>query len=129
MSKLYEGDEPPKGAPKLHHATAVAATAVTASYVVDGVEGPDPCTGCFPPPRDPPPPGVWLFSHAACERHSIDGHPEQPARVRNILDALLAPGAGVVLAHHETAAPEATRTQLARFHTDEHLDKLDRLFA
>ncbi|MGQ0800894.1 MAG: histone deacetylase family protein [Pseudomarimonas sp.] len=56
-----------------------------------------------------------LYTHASCIAHSAgDGHPESPARLRSVLEAIdLAGFDGIV----DVDAPAATRLQLLRAHT------------
>jgi acetoin utilization deacetylase AcuC-like enzyme len=64
---------------------------------------------------------VALLTHPDCGRHEMGPHhPESPDRLRSVLAALEASGLSSRLAAHE--APEATREQLARVHTEEHVD-------
>jgi acetoin utilization deacetylase AcuC-like enzyme len=64
-----------------------------------------------------------LISHPACAAHDMGaGHPESPARLGAIRDALLARGLLDFLVEH--AAPRATREQLARVHGAAHIDWL-----
>ena len=62
-----------------------------------------------------------LLTHSDCVRHEMGaGHPESPERLRAVLAALEASGLAAALTALE--APEATREQLARVHSEEHLD-------
>lgn len=63
---------------------------------------------------------VHLFTHPACLAHETpQGHPERTARLRAVLDRLDDPAfAGLV--RHEARA--ATRADLERVHTAEHVD-------
>jgi acetoin utilization deacetylase AcuC-like enzyme len=62
-----------------------------------------------------------LFTHADCVKHDMgDGHPESPARLKAVLNALQSSGLASRLALLE--APEATREQLERVHRAEHVD-------
>jgi acetoin utilization deacetylase AcuC-like enzyme len=61
---------------------------------------------------------VLLFTHPACFDHDPGaGHPESPARLRAVLDAL-ANGDGI----ETREAPRASRGQLLRVHDAAHLD-------
>ncbi len=65
---------------------------------------------------------VALFTHSACLGHDPGAfHPECPDRLRHVMAALEAEEFSALL--RETA-PLATREQLARVHTDAHLDGL-----
>jgi len=63
---------------------------------------------------------VLLYTHPACLAHDPGiGHPESPARLRTVLDALDDPSfAGLV----RREAPRATRAQLARVHAESLID-------
>jgi acetoin utilization deacetylase AcuC-like enzyme len=62
-----------------------------------------------------------LFTHADCVRHEMgEGHPESPARLRAVLNALDKSGLAARLALRE--APEAARAHLERVHHPEHVD-------
>ena len=64
---------------------------------------------------------VALVTHPDCARHEMGAHhPESPDRLHAVLAALEASGLASRLAAHE--APEATREQLARVHSGEHID-------
>lgn len=68
---------------------------------------------------------VGLFTHPACRLHEIDAfHPEQPARLTAVTDALVRAGIDEWLRHHE--APPAERDQLLRAHAASHVDTLFR---
>ena len=55
-----------------------------------------------------------IFTHAACLAHEPGpGHPESPARLAAVIDALLSPDFSNLRRHH---APVATREQLDRVH-------------
>ena len=55
-----------------------------------------------------------LYTHAACLRHSAGpGHPESPARLQSVLEALDDPAFAAL---PRAEAPRATREQLARVH-------------
>ena len=63
-----------------------------------------------------------LYSHEACLRHdTAPGHPESPARLRAVLDALDG-DAFAALARY--AAPEATVDQIARVHPRDHVERI-----
>ncbi|MEX0759257.1 MAG: histone deacetylase family protein, partial [Tistlia sp.] len=61
-----------------------------------------------------------LFTHPACLQHDPGRfHPEAPARLAAVLDALSAPGfAGL----ERREAPAATREQLERVHPADYVD-------
>ena len=65
---------------------------------------------------------IALVTHPACLRHDAGpGHPEQPARLRAVLEALEAPAfAGLV--RHE--APAATRETLERAHPAAYVERI-----
>ena len=66
------------------------------------------------------------LTHPDCHRHAMfDGHPESPARLGAIEDRLIASGLLDLLRYHQ--APPATREQLARVHSEAHLDRLEAL--
>ncbi len=55
-----------------------------------------------------------IFTHAACLAHEPGpGHPESPARLAAVIEALLSPGFATLPRHQ---APVATREQLERVH-------------
>ena len=65
---------------------------------------------------------VALYTHRSCLEHDPGpGHPESPARLAAVLEALADPRFGA-LARIE--APRATRAQLARVHRGELLDEV-----
>eukprot|EP00937_MAST-01D_sp_MAST-1D-sp2_P002825 g2825.t1 len=67
--------------------------------------------------------GFAVIAHEDCEKHDVGrGHPEQPARVRVILEALRAEISAAPL-----PAPIASREQLLLFHTAAHVDNVLRL--
>ena len=71
--------------------------------------------------------GVWLYSHPACEGHCIADHPEQPLRVAGIVSSVL--GADLPrLTRHVVNAPPVSKKQLLAFHSQQHVDRLDRMF-
>ena len=62
-----------------------------------------------------------IFTHPTCTLHDMGaGHPEQPARVVEVMNALRAAG----LAHegNTESAPQATNEQLTRVHTSEYVE-------
>jgi acetoin utilization deacetylase AcuC-like enzyme len=66
------------------------------------------------------------LTHADCHRHAMfDGHPECPSRLGAIEDRLIASGLLDLLRYHEP--PLATHEQLARVHSEAHLDHLEQL--
>eukprot|EP00903_Cladosiphon_okamuranus_P016637 g15345.t1 len=67
--------------------------------------------------------GTILIHHPLCELHDIPDHPERPARVRAIMNAVTRnfPEVCTML------APEATVEQVLRFHDQPHVDKILRL--
>lgn len=65
---------------------------------------------------------TFLFQHPVSAQHDTGpGHPEQPARITAVLNALRAPDFAALVWQE---APEATRAQLARIHTDNHIDRV-----
>jgi len=65
-----------------------------------------------------------LISHPACLLHDMgDWHPESPARLHAIQDALVS--AGLDFAVRQIDAPRATREQLERVHDRAYLDLVD----
>ena len=63
-----------------------------------------------------------LISHLACLQHvPPPGHPESPARLRAVLDALDAPSFRSLL---RIEAPRADRESLLAAHTQEHVDSI-----
>ncbi len=68
------------------------------------------------------------FTHADCRKHDMGSfHPECPARLAAIEDALIA--SGVMDALTPCEAPLATEEQLLRAHTPEHVQRLAQLAA
>ena len=66
---------------------------------------------------------VALYTHSSCLEHDPGpDHPESPARLRAVLDALNDPGFAAL---DRLEAPRATREQLARVH---RADLIDRIF-
>jgi len=65
---------------------------------------------------------LGVFWHPACERHCIKDHPEQPARVLGILDALRKEWPPDVF--REVSSP-AKDEQLLLFHTPAHVRKFN----
>lgn len=66
---------------------------------------------------------VALYAHPDCERHDMGGgHPEQPARLAAIRDALVASGTEQWLVHRE--APLVEREALLRAHPAWYVDDL-----
>jgi acetoin utilization deacetylase AcuC-like enzyme len=64
-----------------------------------------------------------LLTHPDCIAHEMgSGHPESPQRLRAILGALQSSGLEAKLTVIQ--APEATREQLERVHTREHIDNV-----
>jgi len=69
---------------------------------------------------------VAFISHPACRLHNMGaGHPEQPARLDAIEEALHVRQVYDFLVHHE--APRATVEQLARVHPRAHIERLGAL--
>lgn len=65
---------------------------------------------------------MLLFTHPACVRHSAGpGHPESPSRLTAVLEALQASGLADL---QWREAPLASRAQLARAHSEAHLQRL-----
>jgi acetoin utilization deacetylase AcuC-like enzyme len=61
------------------------------------------------------------ISHPLCLKHDMGAHhPESPARIHAIEDQLIASGLLDYLQRHD--APEASREQLLRVHTDAYID-------
>ena len=64
-----------------------------------------------------------FITHPACHKHDMgNDHPESPARLRAIEDQLIASGIFSFLQHHE--APLATHEQLARVHSENHINTI-----
>jgi acetoin utilization deacetylase AcuC-like enzyme len=64
-----------------------------------------------------------FLTHPDCVAHEMgSGHPESPQRLRAILAALQSSGLGAKLSLLE--APEATREQLERVHSREHIENV-----
>ncbi len=64
---------------------------------------------------------IAFLRHDECQRHDMGAHhPECPARLGAVEDQLIASGLMGLLEVHE--APAATREQLLRVHTDDHVD-------
>ncbi len=71
---------------------------------------------------------VGFYTHPDCSRHDMGAfHPECPARLAAIDDALIASGLAPLLERRE--APRATREQLLRGHSAEHVERLHQLAA
>jgi acetoin utilization deacetylase AcuC-like enzyme len=65
---------------------------------------------------------VQLFTHAVCLQHDPGpGHPESPARLRAVLQAL---DQDRFASLDRVEAPRATREQLLRVHTAAHVDRI-----
>jgi acetoin utilization deacetylase AcuC-like enzyme len=64
---------------------------------------------------------IVIFYSDACVKHNIANHPEQPARVKYILDALREMNEKVVL----LPCKKAARDQLLLFHTKRHVEVLE----
>ncbi|WP_199535743.1 histone deacetylase family protein [Dyella psychrodurans] len=65
---------------------------------------------------------MQLFTHAVCLQHDPGpGHPESPARLRAVLQAL---DQDRFAALDRVEAPRATREQLLRVHTSAHVDRI-----
>jgi acetoin utilization deacetylase AcuC-like enzyme len=65
---------------------------------------------------------VALYTHASCLAHDPGpGHPESPARLAAVLDALATPP---FIALDRREAPRATRTQLERVHRADFVDEI-----
>ena len=63
-----------------------------------------------------------LITHPACLEHDPGReHPEQPARLRAVLDALEAPRFAPLA---RVSAPQAAEAQIARVHTQPHIDRV-----
>ena len=71
------------------------------------------------------PVGLYL-AHPSSLRHDTGGHPENAGRLRAI-EAALDEAGWPHLERRE--APEATRDQLRRVHTDEHIDAMEAISA
>jgi acetoin utilization deacetylase AcuC-like enzyme len=65
---------------------------------------------------------LQLFTHSICLQHDPGpGHAESPARLRAVLEALDQDRFAIV---DRVEAPRATREQLLRVHTQEHVDRI-----
>jgi acetoin utilization deacetylase AcuC-like enzyme len=65
---------------------------------------------------------VALYTHASCLAHDPGpGHPESPARLAAVLDALATPPFAAL---DRREAPRATRTQLGRVHRADFVDEI-----
>ena len=68
-------------------------------------------------------PGTALITHPDCVKHEIaPGHPEQPARIGAVLDALEAAGLTGSLENFE--APEADKSHLVLAHPDAYVQSI-----
>ena len=67
-----------------------------------------------------------LYTHAACAGHNIKQHPEQPARVPSIVEALTAAFPELPV---RDQSPNVTDEQLLRFHTKRHVAAMNSAFA
>lgn len=66
---------------------------------------------------------IALFTHPDCARHDMGpGHPEQPARLSAVMDALAEGGLSDLMSRQE--APAVSREALERAHPAEYLDDL-----
>ena len=73
------------------------------------------------------PPPVLLVTHPACVEHEILNHPEQPARLGSIVEAVeKAFGPQLIV---DRNPPAATEKQLAYFHTPKHIRKVQQACA
>ncbi len=69
---------------------------------------------------------VGLIGHPLCALHDMgEAHPDRPARLGAIQDALVQMGLDLALRQFD--APEATREQLLRVHSPEYLDRIQAL--
>jgi len=67
-----------------------------------------------------------LFQHPSSLLHDVGPHPEQPARILAINEALAAAG---YLGYEQRVSPAATRQQLEAVHPASHVDAIERLCA
>ncbi len=67
---------------------------------------------------------IAYISHQDCQLHEMGvGHPERPARLTSIEDALVSSGLDVALRHY--SSPRVTRDQLLRVHASDYVDFVD----
>jgi acetoin utilization deacetylase AcuC-like enzyme len=66
---------------------------------------------------------VAYITHQKCRKHRMgDHHPEQPPRLDAINDRLI--GANLMMILQQFDAPQASREQLLRVHSAEHIDRV-----
>src|SRR6516162_4224756 len=80
------------------------------------------CETRFGPTEGISPMTTFLYTHRACLEHDPGRHhPESPARLRAVLEALDHPEfAGL----HRREAPESARADLLRVHPPRHIDRI-----